>query len=107
MQAFRPRAQSQTPVPGSGVGSGSRVIHGSDQFRSPAGGVPGSQTARLRRGIAGSTTQQVLPQPVETRQAVCAGCGQSFVIAIRPGMTTIPCVRCGVLHDVTGGSATG
>lgn len=79
--------------------SGTRVLRGAERFRTPIGGVAVGQTTRVRRSVGGTSRTSALPvttQPIET---ICAHCGQTFVVALRPGMGQVPCIHCGHLNE--------
>lgn len=85
--------------------SGSRILRGVERFRTPltvpARSTAAGNTSRVRRSVVGhQETGDDLPPTIDPVQTVCAHCGQTFVVVLRPGMKQVPCIHCSHLNTV-------
>gem|GEM_PF-6577060 len=104
MPDWRTTTRTDLSDPGGGDGgdgSSTRILRGADRFRTQVVGSHAvGQTSRMRRSIGGASVGQTLPPTVDPRSMVCQRCGATFVVAIRPDMTQVPCVHCGHFHAI-------
>jgi hypothetical protein len=81
--------------------SGSRILRGSERFRTSAPGARAAGvTSRVRRSVGGSSGEHAVPTAVVPMQTICRNCQQTFIVAMREDTGAVPCIHCGHLNTV-------